>query len=1605
MVRWAIQTRNCICAFLPYIFLFNEAITEASGYKVASFGGAVPPKSNESLKPGGAIPLSALQLGTAEIQAGAIIDAVDACLSQRMVAAETDDWKLVRLNKVRRAEIVIRLVRANISLTEFGQQWSDDEAVIEATKMAGRQAAEEIAHKEFEETIDRTLSGSTLTQAAAQDFAAKMEEMAEMCGQGEEGRQLAHDELEVMKSGNMSAMESIMAHELAVYVEELCQVNVLDTDFFVTRLGDISDCNELIGVSLVSKAQKAGRKLDYYAKTAVVLHNKENGVGHQLVHLLHGHGHSEKTHNVESFQSSLRNASRDSAEHVPTMARLRLLDLKYYEHVHGFTVGKYCQGSMGSEAAQWVKDSPEIQNYVDCLCVRQQPSLLCDAQHHQELEAIRPTVMKRLEHAKASAHPAVLMQIAESMKAKGIGLGPCLAGEGFSCTFCVAGQGCVDSGGGFSMDHLAALTALLKGPSSCVDGACGVCMGVKPGDPLTFGLQFGVSVAQCNNAAAFFSSFHIFASLSMCIGGVLGKIASAIGWTACAELANVAYYPFINKMTIALMLPIFIPPPLGVSAGLEVNLNLGDLTPAVYKHCGSQGHKEFNCLQSMFDARGPTGVKVYVKVLIGVKIPVLGEVGKWVEILGFEVAEEDNSRQLAMNKAGVTVEYIGSNSAGGELCGKTFSNVNCIQQAGDPGYRANTADNHNGDRFHVYRNPNDPNDPRALCVRRVDHWNGGWGMKLEIACKVDNNQNGGGGILIPFGSTHHHQKCVMPSQPVHCNWWAGERGHRLGFDQHDAGFSLWHEGGRVCAHLNHRRRRRRRNGGRRRNRRRNNNGWDMNLVVECDATGGEVDYVVQTVDFGKSATNMKCVLPTHSMECEHDAGNAFKRANDHQNGDTFSIWTSHTTHLCVRRTDSGGGWGMDLRVQCKQRQQLWGKAVVSIGSSTTQEKCVLEPQRHLYCDYLAANKEYRNSAKDKPDSFHVEQRDGHVCARRTDHTDRRRHFRRRRRNRRRNEGWGVNLEMECKVDIGPFLAVDIGPSMAPSGYKCVLTTHQVHCDADAGNVNKRLNEERNGDTFVVWQSHTQHICARRTDVMPGGWGMHLRLQCDKQAKHEWRPVRVVLGSSMKNEKCFREPNNKVFCDTLVGDPEHRLNNNIHMNFIFDIQHRGNNICVRRTDNVHHGWGFQLEVMCKQFPYAIRAAPAQPVGLQPAGMSAMVAWYKSEDANPFWRSSVGNWEGRVTKGSVTRKYEAGHGATGAVAYILGNSGDGFNFFQVLTPDFTICSVTRYAGPTQKRILQNNKPNFLHGHWFGKVGTAFYSTWVSQGEVVAAEQRQDWLVMCGNSNGVVYIGREKKNVGQHAAVKTSGNVDLYVNEGLQEFSDFGVMEVITWNRPLNDDEMWTSMEYLNWKLEARPADVSSMVAWFKSEDANPVWRSAVGNVYGEVIKGGVARKVEAGNGAKEPVAFLKGDTAAGFDFGRIMKKDFTICSVTRYTGGAMQRILQHHSHNFLHGHWAERVGVAYYGGWVVEAGVSSKTDWLVMCGNSEGVVYRGKENRNIGHNGEVKTNPDVHLYINKGFDAEVSDFAVMEVIVWNRALSGDEMWSTMLYLNSKLEHGSQ
>ena len=417
-----------------------------------------------------------------------------------------------------------------------------------------------------------------------------------------------------------------------------------------------------------------------------------------------------------------------------------------------------------------------------------------------------------------------------------------------------------------------------------------------------------------------------------------------------------------------------------------------------------------------------------------------------------------------------------------------------------------------------------------------------------------------------------------------------------------------------------------------------------------------------------------------------------------------------------------------------------------------------------------------------------------------------------------------------------------------------------------------------------------------------------------------------------------------------------------------------------------------------------------VGPEPADKSSMVAWFKSEDADSAWNSSVGSWQAHVTKGSVTKKVEAGHGATYPVVYLTGDTNTGIDFGQIMKPDFTICSVTRCLGGeggVNKRILQHNQPNWLHGHWEGAVGVAHYNHWVTRphGTPWQHPGLTGWLVMCGNSAGVVFRGKERRNVGETAALKSPGDAHLYINVGhTGESSDFGVMEVIVWNRALSEDEMWTSMEYLNAKLgppPPKPADESSMVAWFKSEDASSAWKSAVGSWQARVTKGSVTKRVEAGHGATYPVVYLTGYTTAGMDFGRIMKPDFTICSVTRYVFATRQRILQTNRPNWFHGHYGGGRGCAYYSEWVNhDCQHTALTDWLVMCGNSAGVVFRGKERKNVGQPTAVKLQEDFHLYINEGFVEEVSDFGVMEVIVWNRALSEDEMWTSMEYLNWKL-----
>ena len=192
--------------------------------------------------------------------------------------------------------------------------------------------------------------------------------------------------------------------------------------------------------------------------------------------------------------------------------------------------------------------------------------------------------------------------------------------------------------------------------------------------------------------------------------------------------------------------------------------------------------------------------------------------------------------------------------------------------------------------------------------------------------------------------------------------------------------------------------------------------------------------------------------------------------------------------------------------------------------------------------------------------------------------------------------------------------------------------------------------------------------------------------------------------------------------------------------------------------------------------------------------------------------------------------------------------------------------------------------------------------------------------------------------------------YVND---QMSDWGLAELIIWDRHLSNQEMEQGAAHLawligyeggsfsvaeaamrqgislqlghesnQWRLETElavdvsPVAMDGMRAWFKSVDAAaPAWKSAVGDWEASVAQGTATVRDESGFGATTEVKYLAGDTGTQLNFGGILTSSFTMCSLSRYTSSDTKkqgRIIAHAAggQNFLHGHFAGVVGGVYY-----------------------------------------------------------------------------------------------
>ena len=203
------------------------------------------------------------------------------------------------------------------------------------------------------------------------------------------------------------------------------------------------------------------------------------------------------------------------------------------------------------------------------------------------------------------------------------------------------------------------------------------------------------------------------------------------------------------------------------------------------------------------------------------------------------------------------------------------------------------------------------------------------------------------------------------------------------------------------------------------------------------------------------------------------------------------------------------------------------------------------------------------------------------------------------------------------------------------------------------------------------------------------------------------------------------------------------------------------------------------------------APIQPADTSFASVFAnKPPWgiYSAESWNSSTNTLVEvrqNGRDATTSGVTQSVATSGNGATGSITYLSGNTQA-----RVIWPansiasTFTICSITRYSGPSKGRILNASGINWLHGHWSNNKNAVYYQGWMAGGTNSSV---MDWAVVCGKNNGTAPNNVLANGVPVGTSSGGSGNGQLQINNS--ENSDFQFSQLIIWDQTLTDSEMST------------------------------------------------------------------------------------------------------------------------------------------------------------------------------------------------------------------------
>jgi len=154
------------------------------------------------------------------------------------------------------------------------------------------------------------------------------------------------------------------------------------------------------------------------------------------------------------------------------------------------------------------------------------------------------------------------------------------------------------------------------------------------------------------------------------------------------------------------------------------------------------------------------------------------------------------------------------------------------------------------------------------------------------------------------------------------------------------------------------------------------------------------------------------------------------------------------------------------------------------------------------------------------------------------------------------------------------------------------------------------------------------------------------------------------------------------------------------------------------------------------------------------------------------------------------------------------------------------------------------------------------------------------------------------------------------------------------------------------------------------------------------------------------FITGTTATQMTWPTLMPQTYTFFHVAKYNSGTLgtntARIFSSTNINWLSGFWANRSGVAYHYGWLSATNVHG-LNWVMST--DQPYLYRSNGTRRndtdqSGVEAPLVSNSPRGVTINTGSSpTEISDWAVAEIIVYDRTLSSTEILTVEAYLRAK------